>query len=46
MKGLDHLSAKTLGLTSGHLMTFQMDLQAWRDSGEAWMKHGLRLERL
>ena len=27
-------------------MTFQMDLQAWRDSGEAWMKHGLRLERL
>jgi len=46
MKGLDHLSAKTLGLTGGHLMIFGMDLQARRYSGDAWRKGGLRLERL
>lgn len=45
-KRLVHLSAKNLGLIGGHLVTFGMALQAQRDSGESWMKGGLRLERL
>lgn len=43
---LEHLSAKILGLTGGHLMIFGMDLQAWRYSGKACRKGVVRLERL
>lgn len=41
LKGLVHLSAKTLGLDWWSFHDIWMDLQAWRDSGEAWMEHGL-----
>jgi len=43
---MEHLSAKILGVTGGHLMSLRMVLQAFRDSGEACSKGGLRLERL